>query len=554
MSKEDSISKLDFSTPISWDERLAAIRDLASSKDDASIAALLVVLLQAKPDDEAIRRMSIVRDRLKGRLEKEQGTRRDHTQSKLQEINEKLRDEELVPTKLIEAAVQVLIGYGDPDIRASLQAIMTNPSYERAHSIIAKALEADASTIVPTPNNNGKDSDLMNSFRWEEMPANEIVLSYIIPGVPQENIRARDIKRHVKISSYKISTHLVTNAQWQQFVDDPDGYSNKRWWEYSAFAPRNRAFMFPGDRRAPRYDEKPCVSVNYHDALAFCFWLSDKLGMAVTLPSEPEWMSAKGYIELDDIYEWTITDMADDGRRNTSMIQPTVRRVIIKRNGRTGSMMQTRKSSIGFRVAVSDRKLQRVQLTHSLSYYLDLIGTKPTSMGPSESAVCVGILRDQQSVEPLLNKLASERSDDRIDAIFALYWMADSVKIPARPIVDFLFQTQAPRVNDYARLVLIETGGIQELIASVEDEDDRIRLDTLNILCALYTDEGIADERIVDVMLSALEDEHELVVARAVEFLANIGEAQAVEPIKALATDTRNPVVKQVQIAMQRWG
>ena len=81
-------------------------------------------------------------------------------------------------------------------------------------------------------------------------------------------------------------TLYITNAQFQAFIDDPKGYGNPRWWEGLT-----ERFEQP---EAPwwSYANHPRESVSWYEAMAFCTWLSERLGTEVRLPTEQEWEKA----------------------------------------------------------------------------------------------------------------------------------------------------------------------------------------------------------------------------------------------------------------------
>lgn len=89
----------------------------------------------------------------------------------------------------------------------------------------------------------------------------------------------------VRIADFDIGRYLVTNRQWQAFIDD-GGYETDRWWE--GLAER----MEP---EAPSWAEPtaPRETVSWYEAMAYCRWLSAKLGQQpVTLPTVQQWVRA----------------------------------------------------------------------------------------------------------------------------------------------------------------------------------------------------------------------------------------------------------------------
>ncbi len=95
-----------------------------------------------------------------------------------------------------------------------------------------------------------------------------------------------------QVPAFEISKYPITNAQYQAFLDDPEGYANPAWWEFSPLAMEVRAEN--GEPKAPHFtgDERPREMINWFDSMAFCAWLSDKLGARVTLPLVNQWVRA----------------------------------------------------------------------------------------------------------------------------------------------------------------------------------------------------------------------------------------------------------------------
>jgi hypothetical protein len=92
-----------------------------------------------------------------------------------------------------------------------------------------------------------------------------------------------------EVADFLISSYLVTYRQFRAFVDDPGGYRDSRWWDGL-----DRAAAPPTQYRST--DNCPADSISWHDATAFCRWLSDRVKREVTLPTEWEWqqMATRG--------------------------------------------------------------------------------------------------------------------------------------------------------------------------------------------------------------------------------------------------------------------
>lgn len=101
---------------------------------------------------------------------------------------------------------------------------------------------------------------------------------------------------HPGLPCYWIARYPVTVVQFQAFVD-AGGYRDNRWWAGLAEhieAPRPPSWS---ESNAARTD------ICWYEAVAYCRWLSEALGLAIRLPSEQEWeRSARGPGGMD--YPW----------------------------------------------------------------------------------------------------------------------------------------------------------------------------------------------------------------------------------------------------------
>lgn len=94
---------------------------------------------------------------------------------------------------------------------------------------------------------------------------------------------------HPPLPSYAIARYPVTNRQWQAFVED-GGYTNDRWWGAAPERPEPKHPCWP-EPTAPR------ENISWYEAMAFCSWLSDRLGRNVSLPTEQQWERAARGVE-----------------------------------------------------------------------------------------------------------------------------------------------------------------------------------------------------------------------------------------------------------------
>lgn len=93
------------------------------------------------------------------------------------------------------------------------------------------------------------------------------------------------------VESFMLSKYPITYAQYQTFVDAPDGFVDSTWWDFAPLASRWRERMEQAtlyqvvDTNVPRM-------VTWYEAVAFCRWLSYLTGTDINLPTEPQWQRA----------------------------------------------------------------------------------------------------------------------------------------------------------------------------------------------------------------------------------------------------------------------
>jgi hypothetical protein len=137
----------------------------------------------------------------------------------------------------------------------------------------------------------------------------------VIDGVP--NILwcdvpagAVEIDEHGRfaVSAFRIAAYPVTYAQYRAFLEAKDGYRSKRWWKKLKHEDE------PGRQLRP-YASYPADRVSWHDATAFCRWLSDRLGYEVRLPDEWEWQWAAQSARQGALYPWGVDWLGRVGYR-----------------------------------------------------------------------------------------------------------------------------------------------------------------------------------------------------------------------------------------------
>ena len=119
---------------------------------------------------------------------------------------------------------------------------------------------------------------------WIAIPAGEVVLKNQAGSFP--------------VAAFHLARYPVTHSQFQSFIDDPDGYADPRWWKGLAATPTTPKTPYWNLANHPR------ERVSWYEAMAFCAWLTDKSGYAVTLPTEWQWQQAACSGRADFNYPW----------------------------------------------------------------------------------------------------------------------------------------------------------------------------------------------------------------------------------------------------------
>jgi len=113
---------------------------------------------------------------------------------------------------------------------------------------------------------------------------------------------------------FAISRHLVTVAQYQDFVD-AGGYTGALddHWTAAGLAWRREGDVTgPGDVGEPfETPNHPRVGVSWYEAVAFCRWLAETSGLPIHLPTEPQWERAARSTD-ERTYPWGDDDDDDE--------------------------------------------------------------------------------------------------------------------------------------------------------------------------------------------------------------------------------------------------
>jgi hypothetical protein len=152
------------------------------------------------------------------------------------------------------------------------------------------------------PNTKAAIGRLLGQLNWDDRPGVGIIDG--IPDIEWCGIELpvspinQDLNAHYHPTKsnpvvVRIAKYLVTYKQYEAFVDD-GGYSNHRFWSLEGIKWKGERLQPEFYWKDPNYhiDNYPVVGVTWYETLAFCRWLTSKLGLKdgqIRLPTEQEW-------------------------------------------------------------------------------------------------------------------------------------------------------------------------------------------------------------------------------------------------------------------------
>jgi len=178
----------------------------------------------------------------------------------------------------------------------------------------------NAAEIRRQPDFDGDCSRLVQSIRDyfarlnASAPKSQVVItSELVVSKGTSKPRSRDLLPQpfdwieIPGKGYSIAKYPVTNAQFKLFID-AGGYTNRQWWTDVGWEARAKGWEWQGLELVetgkawvqPRFwiswkygklndPEQPVVGVSWHEAVAYCLWLSDRIGEQILLPTEDQW-------------------------------------------------------------------------------------------------------------------------------------------------------------------------------------------------------------------------------------------------------------------------
>jgi formylglycine-generating enzyme required for sulfatase activity len=105
--------------------------------------------------------------------------------------------------------------------------------------------------------------------------------------------------RYTPSALFKASQFQLHRPQYLAFQEADDGFYNPAWWQGLPFERPDK----PG-KQFNRRDNHPAENIAWDESIAFCRWLSEKLGYEIRLPAEWEWQQAATGGDCEREYPW----------------------------------------------------------------------------------------------------------------------------------------------------------------------------------------------------------------------------------------------------------
>ncbi|MBZ0284802.1 MAG: SUMF1/EgtB/PvdO family nonheme iron enzyme [Anaerolineae bacterium] len=279
----------------------AEVRQLEKTEDWAQIVQLYETLLKEIPDDE----------------EWQTALKRAQTQTKLRTLYLEALDaaEKAAPNRASDLLLEIVnadLHYKQAVLLLALTvkgaAVLQNAAqiYAEEVKLIPKVVEPPSEKPAPTGSTRRsklpkatKTSDAL-PIEWCAIPKGKVkVGSLEITSEDSKMPKGGDFN----VPAFAISKFPVTVAQFAEFLTDENGYTNPAWWEVPEDAikwqKKHQKLMNSIDTD----DNLPQTGITWDEAVAYCYWLGQKLDTEIALPTEQQWQrAAQG--DDDRAYAW----------------------------------------------------------------------------------------------------------------------------------------------------------------------------------------------------------------------------------------------------------
>ncbi|GEM_PF-5788541 len=385
-------------------------------------------------------------------------------------------------------------------------------------------------------------SDLLPQLSWVDVPAGKSTIKKQV-RIGQHKVKYETIE--ISAERSVMSATPITVEQWQVFVNDPEGYSNKIWWTYSYGAMRDRSRLMKDSEAAL---DDWCGNVNFWGTLAFTFWLSARTGKFYRLPWESEWLMAVTH--ADEIgfqtgyQEWMVASEPRSKLPFYGNSAPVLRGKEYSNDDllavRSTTNPIARQDNLCFRIVQTDNPAQAPSKPMRMSLALKLLeddNYKKRDMGLE----AIMISPDETVVPKLIEMLQDNRLNS--SALIVIKFIADRVPIPVAPIVELLGNHRDARMT----LVEMGTAVIDPLKQVMQCDNPYIRDDALQALVDLLDNDALP--LLVDTLQ---QDDGANVRSRAARLMGQLGDTSVLPVLQSALDDEDRGVVQDVERAIKK--
>ena len=225
-------------------------------------------------------------------------------------------------TALLEESKSV--GSGWRSLTLALRAVAESPPGELAQEITSGLKDLSLKKLGD-PDEGGNENDRCNAAlalgRFGDSRLGMMKKDRWVP-IKKGKFRMGSGQDHkgpehwVRISNdFLLGKFPVTNQEFNEFIQD-EGYREEKWWSTAGWKWRKKeltdAHPRPDEWQNERFNapNQPVVGISWHEAEAYCLWLTQKMK-----DKPPEWWKPDWNVRLPTEAEWEYAARGEKGRR-----------------------------------------------------------------------------------------------------------------------------------------------------------------------------------------------------------------------------------------------
>jgi len=201
------------------------------------------------------------------------------------------------PAERLQSASELLVALSELSTSPPPPEPVSPPTAPRSTSHAPRSPKSPQ----PAPDDLPDTLTITTPFTMEfiRIPAGEFLMGSD-PATDKDARKPEQPQHTIELPDYYMAKYPVTNAQFAAFLRATDHDAHGKW---------------QGGKKFPHGNTNhPAIYVSWHDAVAFCRWLTEESGYAIRLPTEAEWEKAARGTD-GRIYPWG--DDWDDSRLNS---------------------------------------------------------------------------------------------------------------------------------------------------------------------------------------------------------------------------------------------